>query len=102
MAAAARQNQATSVDRKPAWPFAISGSDSQPSPTITTQMIPVMKARRTDAFLVVFKGQGTLAVKHSDRFAANDSSVRCTRFFATRLGARKCGPDGGRVRTKRV
>ena len=70
--AATRQNQARSVDRKPVWPFAMSGSESQLSPTITTQTIPVMKALKTDAFLVVINGQGTIVVKHSEWFAAND------------------------------
>ena len=49
------------------------GSDSQASPTITTQTMAVMNALRTDAFLVVINYQVTIVVKHSEWFAANDA-----------------------------
>ena|ERR1700678_787696 len=82
IAAAARQDQATSLDRVPVWSAAVRGSDSHPNPTMMTQTIPVMKAFRADAFLVAICRNSASLVSlvnlrqwHSGGFAANDGTV---------------------------
>jgi len=53
-----------------------------------------MKALRTDAFLVVINGQGTIVVKHSDGFAANDAVPAPASF--TKSPGRRPGPEDNR------